>query len=135
VSEADAGKRATDIFDDMDALRAAGIDAPEAKAPVTLKDRKLIEFVMVPYAKAWDCCKKGVFDATTAIVLELDRLIFEQHKNPVLFWSPRLKEIGIKNRVRHDALHRLEADGVIKIIPRGTGRPPLVTYLWRRLQD
>jgi hypothetical protein len=137
VSKEDAGKKATDIFDDMEALRASATQNPaesSAKTP-KLKDRKVIEFVMVPYAASWKLCETGILCPEMAIILELDRLIYEQHTNPVLLHSPRLAKIGVKGQTRARALKRLEEAGAIRVNLRGLRKCPSVTLLWKQVRE
>jgi hypothetical protein len=135
VSKEGAGKRATDIFDDLDALRAAE-EAPEAPG---LRPRKKVRyFTRVPQDVGREMCEAGVWDnAVMAVLLELDHQIRSdpQKRNPQLFGSKWLAEIGITNHTRARALRKLEKAGVLKIEPRGPGKSPLGTFLWLQLPD
>jgi hypothetical protein len=56
-------------------------------------------------------------------------------KNPVLFWSPRLRALGLTTHTRQRALQNLKAAGVVKVEQRGRGLSPWVTHLWYPLQE
>ena len=64
-------------------------------------------------------------------LIELDRMIIAARgKNPVLFWSPRLRAAGLTKTTRTRALRQLEAVGVVEIMWRERGLSPLVRHRW-----
>jgi hypothetical protein len=130
VNKGDEGKRATDIFDDLDKLRA------DAEAPIELRPiSKPREFAQVPHDLNEKLYKHRIGNAGWAVLIELDRLVFKNHDNPMRLSSMLLNRMKITGRARQRALQRLEAAGVVKIESRGAGRAPLVTYLLRRVRD
>jgi hypothetical protein len=73
--------------------------------------------------------------APWVILIELDRMILAQRgQNPVLFRSPRLRDLGLTAHTRSKALRQLEAASVVKIESRGRGSSPRVTHLWHPLR-
>jgi hypothetical protein len=119
----------TDVFDDMDKLRA-GLTAP-------LRQTRATEtFARIPYDRALELYRLRIDGPAWAALIELDRMVFTQRgKNPVSFWSSRLRAAGLVTRTRTRALRQLEAAGVIKIEQRGKGLSPLVTHFWYPRQD
>jgi hypothetical protein len=143
VSKEDAGKRSTDIFDDLDNLRAAAEALPDQlpKYPPRKQPARDVEtFAQIPHERGIELYRHRehrIGDAGWTIVLELDRQIVRdrRHINPLELNSERLKEIGVVESVRAKALRRLEAAGIIKVEPRSRGLAPLVTLVWRPLSD
>jgi hypothetical protein len=123
------GHDPTEVFDDLDKLRA------DLAAPLR-RERIAETFARVPHDRALDLYRHKIGEPAWALLIELDRLVLKQRgKNPVRFWSPRLRAAGLITRTRTRALHQLEAAGVIKIEWRGKGLSPWVTHLWYPLQD
>jgi hypothetical protein len=92
-------------------------------------------FARIPYDRALELYQRRISGSAWVVLVELDHIILSQHsKNPVLFWSPKLKALGLTEHTRQRALRQLEAAGVIKIEPRGEGLAPLVTHLWHPLK-
>jgi hypothetical protein len=131
VNKENEGKRATDIFDDLDKLRA-DVEAPTVELRPLKKVR---EFAQVPYDQNAELFKHRIGDAGWAVLIELDRLVFKNKENPLRLSSKRLNEMRINHNTRQRALQKLEKAGVIKMEPQGERKAPLVTYLWRRLKD
>jgi hypothetical protein len=123
------GHDPADVFDDLDKLRA-DLGAP-------LRRERLPEtFARIPHDRALDLYRHKISGAAWLVLIEIDWLIFKQRgKNPVRFWSPRLRAAGLVTRTRMRALRQLEAAGVIKIERKGKGLSPWVTHLWYRCQD
>jgi hypothetical protein len=131
VSKEDEGKRATDIFDDLDKLRENAEAPPPELRPIS----KTREFAQVPYDQNAELYKHRIGDAGWAVLIELDRLVFKEKENPMQLNSSRLNAMGIDRHTRQRALRKLEKAGVIKVEPKGAGKAPLVKLLWRRLKD
>jgi hypothetical protein len=131
---------ATNIFDDLDKLRA-DVSAGGAAQPVgpeaplrSRRAREVVEFARLPYDLAFGLYKH-VGGAPWIVLVELDRMILSQRgKNPVIFWSPRLRALGLTKHTRARALRQLEAAGVIKVVQRERGLGPWVTHLCYPLQ-
>jgi hypothetical protein len=129
------------IFDDMDKLRADLVGgAPEAATPsaaesansglpaISKKERET--FAPIPHDYAIELYRHNVGGAAWSALIELHRMIFAARgKNPVCFWSPRLREAGLTSHVRLRALRQLEAAGVVEVEWRGRGLSPLVRHL------
>jgi hypothetical protein len=123
------GHDPADIFDDLEKLRA------DLGAPLR-RDRSVETFARIPHDRALALYRYKLSGAAWLVLIELDRLILKQRgKNPVRFWSPRLRAVGLVTRTRMRALCQLEAAGVIKIEQKGNGLSPWVTHLWYPCQD
>ena len=123
------GHDPTDVFDDLDKLRA------DLAAPLR-RERITETFARIPHDRAIELYRHKIGEPAWAVLIELDRLVLKQRgKNPVRFWSPKLRTAGLTARTRARALRRLEAAGVIKIERRGKGLSPWVTHLWYHRQD
>jgi len=123
------GHDPTDIFDNLDKLRA------DLAAPLR-RERITETFARIPHDRALALYRHKISGAAWVVLIELDRLILKQRgKNPVRFWSPRLRAAGVLTRTRSRALCQLEAAGVIKIQHKGKGLSPWVTHLWYQHQD
>jgi hypothetical protein len=127
---------ATGIFDNMDKLRA-DIATPlpqRTRSEGLLRSRRKHEaetFARIPHDRALELFRRRIGEAAWIVLIELDRVVLAQRgKNPVLFWSPRLRAAGLVSRARIRALRRLEAAGVVEIEYRGSGLSPWVTHLW-----
>jgi len=131
------------IFDDMDKLRAnlaAAGGVPDASAnddTPTVRPAKAKEtFAPIPHDYAVELYRHNVNGAAWAVLIELHRIIFAARgKNPVRFWSPRLRAVGLNSRVRTRALRQLEAAGMIEVEWRGRGLSPRVRHLRYRRQE
>jgi hypothetical protein len=132
VGKEDAGTRATDIFDDMDKLRAEG--SVPTETPELRPAHKPVIFAQVPFDRGFKLYRhNSIGDAGWMVLLELDYMVLTRHKNPLLLWKPEhLPKLKIEGHTRIEALKRLEAAKMVRIEWRGTGRAPLVTVLWRR---
>jgi hypothetical protein len=93
------------------------------------RERAEETFARIPHERGLALFRRLNCPACVALV-ELDRLILTQPKNPVIFWSPRLRQMGLTHGNRRRALRQLEALGVVEIEHRGSGLGPLVTSLW-----
>jgi hypothetical protein len=123
------GQDPADVFDDMDALRAE-MATPARRSRITET------FARIPHDRAIELYRHKIGGPAWVVLIELDRLVLKQRgKNPVRFWSPRLRAAGLIARTRMRALRQLEAAGVVKIEWRGKGLSPWVTHLWYPLQD
>jgi hypothetical protein len=93
------------------------------------RERAAETFARIPHDRAFELYRH-IGGAAWVILIELDHLILAQHgKNPVLFWSPRLRNV-FASSTRSKALRQLEAAGVVRIEERGRGLSPWVTHLW-----
>jgi hypothetical protein len=133
---------ATSIFDDVDKLRDA-FEAPSPRSSAqpegplrSRRPREVETFARIPHDRAMELYRRRIGDAAWAALIELDRMILAQRgKNPVCFWSPRLRDAGLTKHTRKRALQRLEAAGVVTVEQRGRGLGPLVTHLWYPLRN
>jgi hypothetical protein len=118
------GQDPVDVFNDLAKLRT------DLAAP--LRRQRIIEtFARIPHDKALELYRHKIDRAAWLVLIELDRLVLKARgKNPVRFWSPRLRAVGVTQRTRTRALHQLEAAGVIKVEQRGKGLCPWVAHLW-----
>jgi hypothetical protein len=124
-----------DIFDDLDALRRAQ-PAPAGPAFQEQRRPRMAEtFARIPHDRGLELYRHKITGAAWAVLIELDRLVLKARgKNPVRFWSSRLRSIGLSHRTRTQALRQLETAGVITVERRGRGLSPWVTHLWYRQQ-
>jgi hypothetical protein len=132
---------ATHIFDDLDKLRAnrgapLSLEPAQPGSPLRARRaREVVKFARLPYDRAYKLYEH-IGGAPWMVLVELDRMILAQRgKNPVIFWSKPLRDIGLSGNARQHALLQLEAAGVIEIASRGRGLAPLVTHLWYPRQD
>jgi hypothetical protein len=110
-------------------------EPPARGSPPQQRAREGETFARIPHDRALELHKR-IDGAAWIVLIELDRMVLAQHgKNPVLFWSSRLRNIKLAANARKIALQQLEAASVIKITPRGKGLAPLVTHLWYPLRD
>jgi hypothetical protein len=128
------------IFDDMTKLRADLTDGiPDAatisvagkagKRPA-MPTREPQTFAPIPHDYAVELYRHNVGGAAWSVLIELHRMIFAARgRNPVGFWSPRLRAAGLTARTRARALRQLEAAGVIEVEWRGPGLSPQVRHL------
>jgi hypothetical protein len=137
--ESDGGS----IFDDMDRLRAdlalamtalpSSDPTPTTGASQTKprRSREVAEtFARIPHDRALELYRR-IGGPAWVVLTELDRLVLAQRgRNPVLFWSPRLRGAGLTGHSRTRALRALEAAGVVEIMWRGRGLSPLVRHRW-----
>jgi hypothetical protein len=140
------GGDATAIFDDVEKLRvdlkaaaAATSTTPEGSIGQTLMRRRPREtemFARIPHDRGLELYRHRIGGPAWAALIELDRMILAQRgKNPVLFWSPRLRAAGLVRGVRTRALRQLAAAGVVEVEWRKKGLSPLVRHLWYPRQD
>jgi hypothetical protein len=118
----------TDIFDDLDRLRAR-TPRPSGRERVTET------FARIPHDRALELHRKLSAPAWV-VLIELDRIILKHRgQNPVKFVSARLRRLGLVREMRRRALQQLSTAGVIKIESRGAGLAPWVTHSWYPLRD
>jgi hypothetical protein len=124
-----------DIFDDLDALRRAQAVPSEAIFQGQRRQRLAETFARIPHDKGLTLCRLKMNWPAWAVLIELDRLVLKAGgKNPVRFWSSRLRTVGITKQTRARALRRLAAAGVVRVEQRGKGLSPWVTHLWYPLR-
>jgi hypothetical protein len=127
----------TSIFNDMDKLRtdlASGIPETAAHAKDSalpaISTKEVETFAPIPHDYAVELFQHSVGGAAWAVLIELHRMIFAARgKNPVRFWSPRLRAAGLTARTRTRALRQLEAAGVVEVEWMGRGLSPKVRHL------
>jgi hypothetical protein len=120
----------TDIFNDLDPLRA------ESVAPPVRRARSAETFARIPHDKALALYRHRLGSAAWAVLIELDRLILKRRgQNPVPLNSARLRAAGLKHQTRARALRQLIAARVIQVKHRGRGQAPWVTHLWYPTRD
>jgi hypothetical protein len=113
------GQDPANIFEDLDQLRA------DLTTPTQQRKRTTETFARIPHDKALALKISG---HAWLVLIELDRIILKSRgRNPVRFWSPRLRAIGLHYQARARALWHLER-GVILIKRRGPGRSPWVFH-------
>jgi hypothetical protein len=118
------GQAPADIFADLDELR-------DELRTSGRRGRTTETFARVPHDKALALYRHGLSAAAWAILIELDRIILKgRGQNPVRFWSPRLRAVGIKCSVRARALRQLEATGVIIVRRKARGLSPWIFHTW-----
>jgi hypothetical protein len=132
----------TAVFDDMEKLRAdletaaaATTTTPEGSVGQTLTQRRHREtetFARVPHDRGLELYRRHrISGPAWAVLIELDRMVLTQRgKNPVCFWSPRLRAAGLVRGVRTRALRQLAAAGVVEVEWGTRGLSPLVRHLW-----
>jgi hypothetical protein len=143
VGKGEGDDGAASIFDDMDGLRAAFV-APSimptattaAKSGPLRRARGKETFAPIPHDRAIELYRRRISGSAWAVLVELDRMILAQRgKNPVLFWSPKLRAAGLRASYRTKVLRELEAAGVVEVTWRGRGLSPLVRHLWYPPRD
>jgi hypothetical protein len=123
------GHSPTDVFNDLDRLRA-DMSTPLRRA------RSVETFARIPHDRALELHRHKISGTAWAVLIELDRLILKAGgRNPVRFWSPRLRASGLTRWRRQRALRQLEIAGVVEIEQRGEGLSPWVTHLWYPRRD
>jgi hypothetical protein len=143
VGKGEDGDGTTSIFDDIDELRATFASTDAASSNTTSdgsrplrRPRSEETFARIPHDRALELYRRRIGEPAWAALIELDRLILTQRgKNPVRFWSPRLRAAGLTSGIRGRALRHLEAAGVIEIEHMGDGLSPLVRHLWYPQRD
>jgi hypothetical protein len=124
----------------MDKLRADLADRiPDATTPSAIGNdsrrpaiptKEKETFAPIPHDYAVELYRHNVGGAAWSVMIELHRMIFAARgKNPVGFWSPRLRAAGLTARTRARALRQLEAAGVVEVEWRGRGLSPKVRHL------
>ena len=121
------GQDPTDIFADLDQLRADMTPSPQRR-------KRLVEtFARIPHDKGLALKISGT---AWRVLIELDRLILKAGgQNPIKLSSARLRAAGLNSQLRARAIRQLEAAGVIKVGRRGQGRSPWVLHSWYPRQD
>lgn len=120
------------VFSDLTRLRQ------EQREPSSTQQRRARSeqtFARIPHDRALELHRYKISSAAWMVLIELDRIILKARgSNPVKFWSPRLRSIGLIRGNRSRALRQLEAAGVISVEYRGHGLAPWVTHHWYPLQ-
>jgi hypothetical protein len=123
------GRDPGDVFSDLGKLRT------DLAAPLR-RPRTIETFARVPHDRALELYQHKISGAAWAVLIELDRLVLKARgKNPVRFWSSRLRAVGLTKRTRMRALRQLEAVGAIRVEQRGKGLSPWVRHLWYPQSD
>jgi hypothetical protein len=113
------------VFDDLDALRRG--QGTQTKSGHR-RPRLAETFARIPHDRARRLYRLS--GAAWALLIELDRLIFEGHGcNPVRLTTKSLKASGLSEKRKRYGLDQLEDVGVITV-ERKQGHSPLVTHLW-----
>jgi len=116
------GQSPADIFDDLDKLRS------ELGVPPLRRPRSTETFARIPHDKALALKVSGT---AWQVLIELDRIILKARgQNPVRFWSPRLRAVGITKHTRTRGLRQLETTGVILVRWGPKGSSPWVFHTW-----
>jgi hypothetical protein len=123
------GNDPTDVFDDLDKLRAEM--ATPARRP-----RITETFARIPHDRAFGLHRHKISGTAWLVLIELDRLVLKAGgRNPVRLWSAKLRTAGVTKQTRARALRQLAAAGAVKVEQRGEGLSPWVTHLWYPRQD
>jgi hypothetical protein len=119
------GQDPADIFQDLDQLRE------DLATPAQQRKRVTETFARIPHDKALELYRLKISGHAWQVLIELDRIILKSRgRNPVRFYSPRLRAAGLNHQIRARALWHLERAGVIIIKRRGHGRSPWVFHTW-----
>jgi hypothetical protein len=119
------GQDPTDIFEDLDQLRA------DLTSPRQRRQRITETFARIPHDKGLALYRHRLSGAAWVLLIEIDRLILKAGgNNPVPLSSTRLRAIGLKAGNRMRTLRELETAGVILIKRRGRGHSPWVFHTW-----
>jgi hypothetical protein len=118
------GQDPSGVFDDLAQL--------QADMAVPLRRQRTAEtFARIPHDRAFALYRQRISPTAWLVLIELDQLLLKAGgKNPIRFWSSRLRAAGVTHGNRMRALHQLEIAGVVRIEQRGKGLSPLVTHLW-----
>ena len=131
------GDDATDIFDDLDKLRAdSGSPASGGDGSKSIKRKRPARrdkigepFAPIPYDRARKLFRH-IGGPAWMLLIELDRLIFESGGfNPIQLTTEALEGSGLTRWQKERGLWLLEQAGIITV-ERKSGRCPLVTLLW-----
>jgi hypothetical protein len=118
------GQNPGDVFNALDKLRT------DLAEPIR-RQRTTETFARIPHDRALELYRHKLSGAAWHVLIELDRAILKQRgKNPIAFWSRRLRSVGLADHARRRALIQLERAGVIRVQQRGRGLSPLVLHLW-----
>jgi hypothetical protein len=111
------------VFNDLEALRQL--------APVSIRRARSTEtFARIPHDRGRELGRRKLSGAAWALLVELDRLIFEgRGQNPVKLTHRSQKAVGLCRPTTRRALQQLEEAGVVSI-ERRPGRAPLVRHQW-----
>jgi hypothetical protein len=141
VGKGESSDGAGSIFDDMDGLRAAVATGPATNAITSGGPRQLRRpretetFARIPHDRALELWRHRIGGPAWAVLIELDRMILAQRgKNPIIFWSPKLRAAGLTGGNKARALRELEAAKVVEVTWRERGLGPLVRHLWYPLR-
>jgi hypothetical protein len=116
------GQEPTNIFEDLDQLR------DDLHRPGQRRQRIPETFARIPHDKA---LRLKISGTAWKVLIELDRIILKgRGQNPVRFWSPRLRALGIRGNYRTRILRQLEAAGVIIVRWTKAGHSPWVFHTW-----
>jgi len=94
------------------------------------RQRSSETFARIPHDRGFELNRRNLSGAAWALLIVLDRLIFEGHgKNPVKLTHRWLKAAGLSRFAAMRALRLLESAGVVSV-ERRRGRAPLVAHRW-----
>jgi hypothetical protein len=111
------------LFDNLDALR-------QLPPVATRRARSTETFARIPHDRGRELARRELGGAAWALLIELDRLIFEgRGRNPVQLTARSRKAAGLSRFRAARALQQLEAAGVVSVEQR-PGRAPLVMHRW-----
>jgi len=122
----------TDVFDDLDQLRAKTLPAvatTPAKAFKPLRRQRSKEtFARIPHERAPEL--RALSGTAWMLLIKLDRLVLMSRRNPVRLSSCTLRIAGLSRWAKARALAQLERAGVVCVHRNKDRRPVLVTHLW-----
>ena len=93
------------------------------------KAQSQIKFVTLPYKQTLRVAGQ-LQNAQLAVLVELARLRFKLHQNPVPLPNTALQTAGITRWAKNRALRKLEEAGMVSVSWRGQ-KSPLVTMRWK----
>jgi len=118
------------VVDDLDALRQAQAAPAGSAFQGQRRQRSSETFARIPHDRGFELNRRNLSGAAWALLIVLDRLIFEGHgKNPVKLTHRWLKAAGLSRFAAMRALRLLESAGVVSV-ERRRGRAPLVAHRW-----
>ena len=119
---------------DVDALRIDGkLDLTSTTKPSCRRVRTKETFARIPHERGLKLCGR-IGAAAWVVLIELDRQIFKNHKNPIHLPNKNLEAVGMSRSTKKRALRQLQDAGVVIVEQQGH-EATLVTHLWHPLSQ